>query len=173
MPAKGRKPTKFFGGSGEIHRRVREMMKSVLNSKKQFGYLNDGANDLLEQARGVANSTGLSNSDWVALGPNECLWFTWTGTKIQRTLRLICEKVNLKSQDCEIALQFPVGLQEAQEIIFKASKMTHEPIVLAQLFNAKQVRKFDEFVSIELLDQAIANDALDVAGAMQLLNRKM
>lgn len=173
MPAKGRKPTKFFGGSGEIHRRVREMMKSVLNSKKQFGYLNDGANDLLEQARGVANSTGLSNSDWVALGPNECLWFTWTGTKIQRTLRLICEKVNLKSQDCEIALQFPVGLQEAQEIIFNASKMTHEPIVLAQLFNAKQVRKFDEFVSIELLDQAIANDALDVAGAMQLLNRKM
>lgn len=67
-PAKGRKPTGFYGASGEIHPRVRREMKNVILSQNRYRYLDSRADELLQQARQIAVQTGLDKSDWLELG---------------------------------------------------------------------------------------------------------
>ena len=53
-PAHGKKPPNFFGGGGEIHPRVRQMMRDVVLGDRQFRYLNATAARLLSDARETA-----------------------------------------------------------------------------------------------------------------------
>jgi ATP-dependent Lhr-like helicase len=164
-PASGRKALKFLGEGGEIHRRIRQEMKKVLTSGKEYSYLSSGAKKLLQEARLMAQNSGVSTKDWISLSSDESLWFTWTGTKIHRSLSLMLasKKIEVKSHD--IAFEFPFGVGEAQRVISELSKQRHDSKCLAQLLPQKRMRKFDEYISVELLNDVIAADFLDVENA--------
>ncbi|MEO8498108.1 MAG: hypothetical protein ABI614_23830, partial [Planctomycetota bacterium] len=87
-PPTAKKPPRFFGDGGEIHPRVRQMMREVVLADRPFNYLNATAARLLKDTRATAFQAGLTRQSLVALSAARCLWFTWTGTKIQRTLLL-------------------------------------------------------------------------------------
>ena len=165
----GRKATKFLGQGGEIHPRVRKEMKKALVSHKTYAYLSSGAADLLSEARAVARRVNLESDNWVALSPRECLWFTWTGTKIQRTLSLIFARSRIETKDHDIAIQFPMGVSEAQTLVKNLGSHSQDARILAELFRAKHLKKFDEYVSVDLLNDAIASDYLDVDGAYSVI----
>ena len=58
----------------------------------------------------TATQVHLSTSPLVALGEASCLWFPWTGTRIQRTLCLLAECVGLSAADQGIAIAFEHGI---------------------------------------------------------------
>ena len=167
----GRKATKFLGQGGEIHPRIREEMRKALVTDKPYSYLSSGAVDLLSDARTVARRIELASDSWVALSPDECLWFTWTGTKIQRTLSLIFARSKIETKEHDIAIQFPMGTAEAKNCVRKLITQNQDARILAELFRAKHLKKFDEYVAVDLLNDAIASDFLDVEGAASVFNK--
>ena len=165
--AHGKKPPKFFGGGGEIHRRVREKMKEVVCGEKQLGYLDDAATQLLREARDTARTSKLQHSNIVELSPGRSLWFTWTGTRIQRTLCLLAEQNGLACTDRDIAIEFEAT--GADDLINQLPRLASDgidPVKLAHLLSSKQFRKLDELLSEDLLCESLASDFLDVEGAV-------
>ncbi len=164
-PARGRKPPRFTGRGGEIHPRVRQEMLEVLTSDQEYAYLNPVAAKLLDDAREVARQVGLLKSPVVALGPSSCLWFTWTGTRIQETLCLAAKQAGLEAADEDVAIEFK---HTPGEVCERLRSLCSEPLDAVQLARAAPLttrRKFDEYVDEELLTHGFASDGLDAPGA--------
>lgn len=164
-PARGKKPPRFLGGGGEIHPRVRQMMREVVLGDRQFKYLNATANRLLRDARATAIQAGLAQQSIVALSPSQCLWFTWTGTKIQRTLCLIADSVGLQAIDRDIAIEFQAATPDVIQRLQQALREPPDAESLATRLPAKQTRKLDHLIAVPLLVQSLAHDSLDTSGA--------
>ncbi|MEN6365647.1 MAG: exonuclease domain-containing protein [Thermoguttaceae bacterium] len=169
VPAQGRKAPRFLGSVGEIHPRTRQMMREVLLSGNDFPYLNETATELLRQARQTAQTSNFSNQALVTLGKEGCLWFTWTGTVIQRTLCLMAELAGLEPNDQDIAIQFK---SNAGDVLARYGRLLSSPPDARELtaeIREKRMRKFDEFLSDDLLTESLARDAVDVSGACRLI----
>lgn len=170
--ARGKKPPRFFGGGGEIHPRIRHVMKDVVCSNRGLRYLDDTATQLLAQARDTAKASSLGNTSIVSLSPTKCLWFTWTGTRIQRTLRLLADQAGLSTIDRDVAIEFEtVGKNELAEKFFSIANSKIDSVELAQRLPSKQFRKLDELISDDLLSEALAVDFIDVRGAIECLQQ--
>ena len=103
-PAVGRKPPKFAGGGGEIHARIREEMRRVISNEADFEYLDATGSEFLRVGRSAFRDVGGLESPFIATGDRSCLWFTWTGTRVQRTLMMIADRTDVASvrpQDCD------------------------------------------------------------------------
>ena len=170
-PAHGRRPPKFLGARGEIHPRVRQMMREVVLGERQFTYLNETAGQLLNDARSTARGARLAQQPIVPLSDAGCLWFTWTGTRIQQTLCLIADSVGLVAVDRYIAIEFANGVPDVVLRLQQALHETLDPVSLATRLPAKQTRKLDHLINEPLLVQSLAHDALDVGGAENILRR--
>lgn len=168
-PARGKKPPKFLGAGGEIHPRVRQMMRAVLLGDGQLNYLNATAMRLLRDARTTALQAGLAQRSLIALSPARCLWFTWTGTKIQRTVCLIADVIGLFAIDRKIAIEFEAGAPEISQRFRQALNGAIDAASLGAQFPGKQTRKFDYLLAEPLLVQSLAHDALDVPGAEDVI----
>lgn len=169
-PARGKKPPKFFGGGEEIHPRVRQMMREVVLGDRQYKYLNATAERLLSDARAAALHAGLAQQSLIALSPAKCVWLTWTGTKIQRTLCLLANSVGLRAIDNDIAIELKASVAD---VIRKMQQAVSEPIdagALAARLSVKQTRKLDNLIAVPLLVQSLAHDALDICGAEDVVS---
>ena len=169
QPAHGKKPPKFFGSGSEIHPKVRQGMRDVILGDQQFGYLNATAGRLLRDARVTALQSGLARNSLISLSPIRCLWLTWTGTKIQRTLCLIADSVGLRPADRGIGIEFESGVSETVEKLDRARRQPIDSIALAAQLPMKRTRKFDHLIADPLLIRSLAHDALDVTGAEAIL----
>lgn len=168
-PAKGKKPPMFAGAGGEIHPRIREVMQEVVLGDRPYVYLNATANKLLSDARMVAQRVGIRRNLLIPLSTTRSLWFTWTGTKIQRTLCLIAGSLGLSAIDQDIAIEFEQGVETVKAKLEKAANSSLDAITLADRVPAKQLRKFDYLLAEPLLIKSIARDALDVRGAQEVV----
>ncbi|WP_417391206.1 DEAD/DEAH box helicase [Gimesia sp.] len=171
IPARGRKRPRFNSFGSKIHQKVRQKMRQVLAENKQFGYLNPSARELLEQARTTYKNAGLTHNNLIALSPSKCLWFTWTGTDAHETINAILEKYKLKHMNCEVAIELDLPLSQAIEFFTKIASIQHDPLVLARLVQDKYRRKYDEYLSDQLLEWSIAQDLINVEGACQEIDK--
>lgn len=170
--AQGKKPPRFFGGGGEIHPRVRQMMKQIVCADTELSYLDDAAAELLVQSRRTAKVSCIRNTNLVDLSPSRCLWFTWTGTRIQRTLCLLAEHAGLSCTDRDVAIEFEsIGKAELADRLPAMAATPTNAIELAQRLPSKQFRKLDELLSEDLLCESLAIDFLDLDGAIECLNK--
>ena len=168
--AKGRKPPRFFGSGGEIHQRIRQKMKEIVCSDRELQYLDEAAAELLTQSRATAIAARLHETSFVSLSPTRCLWFTWTGTQIQRTLCLLAEQAGLPCTDRDVAIEFEsTGIAETKKTLASIASSEIDPVALANLLPSKQYRKLDELLSDELLAESLAVDFLDATSAMEII----
>jgi len=165
VPARGRKPPHFSGEIGEIHPRVRQTMRQVLISGNAYPYIDEMAQRLLDDARQAASSARLSSCPLVPLATDECLWFTWTGTTIQRTLCLMARVMGMDPVDDDIAIHFSSSCEAVMSCYRELLVTPPSAITLARRIRAKRSRKFDWYVAEPLLIRSLARDAIDVAGA--------
>lgn len=166
-PAAGRKPPKYYGSVGEVHHRIHEEMKRVVSSDQEYAYLNPLAKELLHSARVAYRQAMQLDDNVLDLGNGNCLWFTWAGTRIQRTLLIMADQVGLDCSDERIAIRFRASPQQVADILGRSFANVVDPNDVPLEIEATPWRKFDDYVSPPLLQEAFIRDRLDLAGARE------
>ncbi len=83
----GKMPIEWPGDYGEIHTRILQRMRCVLEEDTVYPYLKKNARDRLAAARDCARRTGMLRRSLVHLGGYTWCLFPWLGTRSFRTLR--------------------------------------------------------------------------------------
>ncbi len=170
----GRVP--YFAGSGgaDVHPVVRAKMREVLFAEKQYSYLDRTAKEMLKDARRVASDAGLTSRQFIRDG-GILYWFTWTGTKVNRTLfALGLFKLGLRVKDEGIALSFE-GSDEQRIAAAYRGLLVDLPTAeeLALSFPSITGAKYHWALTQDLKAADFARSALDVSGARQLLSSEL
>ena len=86
QPSPGGRVPGFHSERGQdIHPRVRQAMRALLERADLPAYLDIRAREMLLQGRSTAQDSGLLRAAFLQDGA-DALWFTWTGSRIQSTL---------------------------------------------------------------------------------------
>jgi len=170
-PSPGGRVPAFSGTAGQdIHPKVREMMRSLLFRDDMPVYLDPVARGMLTNARAAAREADLGRRSFLQDG-SDTLWFTWTGSRIERTLAgLGCHAGGLDVQDEEIALRFArVKEDEIRETYRRFLKDRPDVLKLASQYPERAREKYERFLSDELQSQVFASHCLDLDGAVQVI----
>lgn len=166
VPATGRKRPLFLGGPGEVHDRVRQRMREVLDESVEYAYLNSVGKRLLDHARHAAAEAGVTVPSLVAVSDRRTLWFTWTGTRTQTTLVAMFNAIGVGAADRSVAIDLDKAVDDARETIGSVASAPIDVMAVASSVQPKHRRKYDHLLDDELLDKAIARDSLDADGAL-------
>ena len=163
----GRAPDFRSSQRFEIHPRVRAAMKSLLETAALPQFLDMKAREMLLQARATAAHSGLLRNPFIQDGP-DTIWFTWTGTKIQRTLLgLGVHFGRLKVSDERVALVFEKApVAQVKEIYCGFLTECPDAVSLAMQFPHRIVEKYDRYLSDDLTALVFARERLDLNGAL-------
>jgi ATP-dependent helicase Lhr and Lhr-like helicase len=158
----------------DIHPRVRERMRALLERADLPVFLDMKAREMLLQARSSARNSGLLTDPFVQDGP-DVIWFPWTGSRIQRTLfglgkffgGLKVAEEKSYSASSRIALVFEkTTVDRVTEIYRGFLTNCPEPVALAQGFPHRIREKYESFLSDELTAEIFARERIDLAGAI-------
>ena len=173
-PSRGGRVPYFRGASGaDISPEVRRRMRDLLASESVPRYLDPTARDMLAASRATARDVRVLEQPFVSDG-NDLVWFTWTGSQINRTLMALGSFVaGLRVTDDGIALTFETISEEAVRDAYR-SLLTGHPSVeeLAAKFPVKAQEKYDWCLAEELQARALARNALDLEGALALIGNQ-
>lgn len=166
---KGKMEVSWPGDYGEIHTRILERMKRVLEEDTVYPYLKQNAIARLQSARSVARNTGMLKNSLVSLGGYSWCLFPWLGTRSMRTLRkyIAQNREEYKISNIE---------SESYYIMFKMEKKDPKGLLTMLNEGAKiygidtyslvgtsempVFEKYDSYLPGELLRKAYAEDRL-------------
>lgn len=170
-PAAGGRLPSFEGGIGvDMHARIRQKMREVLFSEDVPAYLDPLAKKLLQQAQHEGKMVSLSQHHFFHDG-NDTLWFTWTSSRVNRTLaalgRFYCK---LHVDDEGIGLLFhDISAGDIAEKYLPFLQKHPDPQDLASHFPVKAVEKYEHYLVSELQSSLIASNSLDVPATLDFL----
>jgi hypothetical protein len=148
-------------------------MREVLLSDKVPDYLDSMAAKLLADARIAAAQAGLHSSNLVSCGVHQTMWFPWTGSRAMRTLHLMLQVGEIAATPDRSHLAFTfngdmVGWMSSLTLLLK--NLPSNSQLIDQVASCER-RKWDRYVSPELLAQSFLHDALDVSLATTCLKQ--
>jgi ATP-dependent Lhr-like helicase len=126
IPTRDGKKPMFFGSSGAIHQKIREKMFEVLYSKTAYDFLDQPSFDEMEILRKEFSVFNIKNlqSDRPLLTEEKFLQlFTFTGTRINRTIQLLLNIAGIKNTLDDSSSSFDIKVSK-QEIISKWSSLS-------------------------------------------------
>lgn len=163
----------------DVDRIIVEKMREIYSSEDVYPYLDSVATERLALARHTFDELGLRDNNVVTITVDDeeesmqqqTAFFTWAGTKINRTLSLSARL--LREELCSESSCLIMGFTEdIAERIKTAGKI--DPLELASLQNRfqKESEKYDGLVPDNLLNAEFAQTHLDVEGMMSYLNSR-
>ncbi len=168
VPGKGE--IAWPGDYGEIHTRILERMRQVLEEDTEYPYLKPGAIKRLREARAVADATGMTRKNIVPLGGSTWAYFPWLGTRSFRTLRRYLVRqtpfAKLSGMDfggsCYMTFKLEgiTGDELLERIRKDIRKNGVDVTALVGTGEAPLFDKYDPYVPAELLRKAFAADHL-------------
>jgi ATP-dependent helicase Lhr and Lhr-like helicase len=126
IPTKDGKKPMFFGGGATIHQRIREKMFEVLYSKTDYDFLDQPSCDETEILRkdfSVFNITDLQSDRPLLTAEKHLQLFTFTGTRINRTIQLLLNIAGIKNTLDDSSSSFDIEVPK-QELISKWSYLS-------------------------------------------------
>ena len=166
----GKMEVSWPGDYGEIHTKILERMKRVLQEDVTYPYLKPNAAHRLEVARHLARNTGMLEQPLVHLGGYSYCLFPWLGTRSFRTLRKFIAKNAPRSRVsgiefegcCYITFKMEKGPPAtlAEELY---EEVCRRGIRCEELVGAGEnpvFEKYDDYIPGELLRRAYAADKL-------------
>lgn len=126
IPTKEGKKPMFFGGGATIHQRIREKMFEVLYSKTDYDFLDQPSCDETEILRkdfSVFNITDLQSDRPLLTAEKHLQLFTFTGTRINRTIQLLFNIAGIKNTLDDSTSSFDIEVPK-QELISKWSYLS-------------------------------------------------
>ncbi len=167
---KGKMEISWPGDFGEIHTRILERMKQVLEEDIVYPYLKPNARKRLEVARRVARNTGMLTHSLVHLGGYSWCLFPWLGTRSFRTLRKFIAKqggpLKISSMEYEgcYYMTFKMERGDGRALIERLNRVAlTQGLDLDGLVSPAETpvfEKYDEYLPAELLRRAYVADRL-------------
>lgn len=166
----GGRPPSFAGGGGEIADLVRQRMRTWYESREVPNYLNQPAQDLLDEGRASYRRLKLHARPIVAWG-NDTLIFGWRGDRVNNTLAVALAEAGLRVSLDGVAVHINDCTADDAHAVIRdlAYRGQPDPIALAATVQNKHRDKYDEYLSDDLLAKAYAAHSLDVDGAWDTL----
>ncbi len=173
----GKMEVSWPGDYGEIHTRILQRMRRVLEEDCMYPYLKPNARQRLIQARNVARQTGLLQHSLVHLGGYSWCLFPWLGTRAFRSLRRMLQQTGKRFQMNELEYEgcyyitFKLSRGNDFELITaladaaRRGELTSEALVSSG--EIPVFEKYDDYVPAELLRHAYAADKLDTDEAIK------
>jgi Lhr-like helicases len=167
---RGKMEISWPGDYGEVHTRILERMKQVLEEDTVYPYLKPNANKRLEVARTVARNTGMLTHSLVCLGGYTWCFFPWLGTRSFRTLRkyIVRNSAPLKVSNLEFDGCYFMTFRMEKGNDYDAIKHWHDLIKKEGVDRYSLVaggeipvfEKYDDRIPGALLRKAYAEDRL-------------
>ena len=170
---KGKMEISWPGDYGEIHTRILERMKQVLEEDTVYPYLKPNAAARLAAARTVARNTNMTRHSVVHLGGYTWCMFPWLGTRSFRTLRKLIAANSarfgisgIEFESCSYII-FKMERANGRELVSELCDIIErehpDPISLIANNDNPAFDKYDPFIPNELLRAAYAADKLDMS----------
>lgn len=176
-PVEGKMEVSWPGDYGEIHTRIQQRMRRVLEEDDVYPYLKPNAQKRLANARRLARSTGMLEHSIVHLGGYSWCLFPWLGTRSFRTLRRFiasnASRFRISGLDyegcCYITFRMEGGndYELARDLAKKVAKEGIDCAALVGEGECPVFEKYDEYVPPSLLRRAYAADKLTPREAEQ------
>ncbi len=167
----GKMEVSWPGDYGEVHTKILQRMKRVLEEDTVYPYLKPNAQKRLENARHVARNTGMLDRSLVHLGGYSWCLFPWLGTRAFRTVRKLLAQqsarfgiTGIEYEGCHF-ITFKMSKGNDYELISTLANGVRErgidPETLVGGSELPVFEKYDEYVPADLLRHAYATDKLD------------
>lgn len=121
IPTKDGKKPMFFGNSGLVHPKIREKMIEILYSKTDYDFLDKPSCDEIEillKEFSVFNIQDLQSERPLLSSEKNLQLFTFTGTRINRTIKLLLDIAGIKNMLDDASSSFYIQ-DSKQELISK------------------------------------------------------
>jgi ATP-dependent helicase Lhr and Lhr-like helicase len=112
----GRKPM-FFGDGAVVHPRIREKMFEILYSTSEYDFLNTVGMQELESMRSYFSNFKIQNTDCerpLLTSDQHLQFFTFTGTRMNRTIQLLFNIANIKNTLDESSSSFEIEVSGSE-----------------------------------------------------------
>ena len=168
---KGKVPAYFGDCPGDINTKILERMRQVLREEKSYPYLMKNAVLRLDQARGVARNSGLTEAPLICLGGTMWCLLPWLGSyaflAMERFLKIHCgERLGLKGLNSSrpYFIQFTMKLspEEFLKVIIEEAEKEFDPLELVYPGEVPLFEKYDQYVPEELVRKGFAYGILAV-----------
>jgi len=126
IPAKDGKKPMFFGGGATIHPRIREEMFEILYSKIDHDVLDQPSYDEIETMRkdfSVFNIQNLKTDRPLLTTEKHLQLYTFTGTRINRTIQLLLNIAGIKNTLDDSSSEFDMEIPK-QELLAKWTSLS-------------------------------------------------
>ncbi len=172
---KGIIPAYFGNCPGDIHTRILERMKQVLEEQTYYPYLQSNATARLLKERTAAISGNMTRQPLINLGGKMWALFPWLGTysfmALERFLKIKCKaRLGLKGFDAAkpYFMQFTmqVSPEEFFRILLEEAEKPFDPLELVYDGEVPVFEKYDEYVPDELVRKGFAYGVLDIEGML-------
>ncbi len=166
----GKMEISWPGDYGEVHTRIVERMKQVLQEDTVYPYLKPNAQKRLDVARHLARNTGMLEHSVVHLGGYSWCVFPWLGTRSFRTLRKLiaaesghCGITGIEYEGCYF-IRFKMTKGNDFDLIRALEKRVEAGVSAEKLVAKGEIPifgKYDEMIPNDLLRKAYAVDHLN------------
>jgi ATP-dependent Lhr-like helicase len=168
VAAPGGKAPSFAGGAAApVHDRVRQKMRSLLQSDEVPRYLNDGAERLLAEARASYDELALDRRSIIEHG-DDTIVFPWAGDRAMGTMLLLLISKRLDAMLDGVALTVRgAGADSVRATLTDVCDgPAVNPLDLARVASNREREKHHRFLSDALLTRDYAAAEIDVDGAL-------
>ena len=170
----------FFGlCPGDIHTKILQKMRAVLDEDKTYPYLMKNAYIRLGEARQAARVSTLTKTPLINLGGDMWCLFPWIGTyaffAMERFLKIKCsDKLTLKglssSRPYFIQFTMKATAHEFYQVLKGEANKEIDPLSLIYPKENPVFEKYDEYVPHELVCKGFAYGVLDIKGMTDCIN---
>lgn len=168
----GHVPAYFGDVAGDIHTRILERMRGVLQENDSYAYLLPHASGRLTDARDTFSKAGM-HRPLVHLGGDTWALFPWLGSyaflALERLLKIQCRRrlgLSGFTSSRPYYMQFSMKASEHEfyRIIAEEAAKEFDPMELMYPKEIPVFEKYDEYVPSELVRKGFAYGVLDIDG---------
>lgn len=161
----------FSGGLIDIDRMIVEKMFEICQTDTIYSYLDEhtGAKEHLRQSRLFFQHNNLANTSFLRYG-NDAYFFTWSGTKVNRTIALLAQYC--LNKQCSYDSFYISNMTEKDFELLRQTKIPNAVDLVSILpRQCKTSQKYDCLLSDRLLDIEYSNTYLDIDFAKNIIFR--
>ena len=168
---KGKVPAYFGECPGDIHTKVLERMRLVLQEQKSYPYLMKNAVSRLQLARHVARNSGVTEEPLICLGGDMWCLFPWLGSyaflAMERFLKCRCAgalKLTGLAPSRPYFIQFKMQADKRTffRVLLEQERKPLDPMELVYPNEVPVFEKYDEYLPEELVKKGFACGVLGI-----------